>query len=73
MFDEVLKPACVFVKNEKWYEVQRTENHFVISKIQGAFTRIHNKSLSGPNLCLPNQFIPTDQGIVIAPYVPTGP
>lgn len=61
-----LEPPCAY-KAKDWYEIQISGSHYIIPKIQGAFTSTKGLQPSGKNLCLPKLYLLTDQGPVISP------
>jgi len=66
VWDDKIHAPCAYKPGE-WYEVKKTDLHFIIPKIQGALTRVHNRTVNAAKSCLPPHFILTDQGVVLVP------
>jgi len=66
VWDDKIQAPCDYKPGE-WYEFKKTDLHFIIPKIQGALTRVHNRTVNAVKYCFPSHFILTDQGVVLVP------
>jgi hypothetical protein len=61
-----LRAPCPFTSDGQHYLMECAGYHFILEKLQQAFTRLHKKSVIKLE-CLPRNTLLTDQGVALSP------